>query len=212
MESGTDFARKPRAVGPRREEILAAALKLFSEHGIHAVSTRQIASAVGISQPSLYAFFPSKQAIEAEVCVRAFDELTSRLTEDLEMLRRGSSDICGLGRIYVDFGLAHPDAYRLAFMAEKPDPVSTVSSSGDSILAAGLKSFYILREAVGLTLGAGLSPQELELLAQSLWTALHGLVSLLLARPLFPWCEQKRLIEYHIARVFAGVARKRSAK
>ena len=203
MESETKFARKPKPIGPRREEILAVALKLFAEHGVYAVTTRQIASAVGISQPSLYAFFPSKQALEAEVCVRAFDELTSRITEGLDALKRGSCDICDLGKTYVDFGLTHPDAYRLAFMVEKPDPVSAASSSGDSVLAVSLKSFHVLREALRLTLGAGLPPQELELLAQSVWAALHGLVSLLLARPLFPWSERNRLIEFHITRIFA---------
>jgi AcrR family transcriptional regulator len=205
MKSETGFTRKPRPIGPRREEILAAALKLFGEHGMQAVTTRQIAAAVGISQPSLYAFFPNKQALEAEVCTRAFEELTSRITAGLAALKRGNSDISKLGRIYVDFGLAHPDAYRLAFMVEKPELASAASSGDDPILEAGLKAFYLLREAVGLTIGAGQRPQELELLAQSLWAALHGLVSLLLARPNFPWRKRNRLIEFYISRVFAPV-------
>lgn len=202
MKPETEFVRKPRPIGPRREEILAAALRLFSEHGMRAVTTRQIAAAVGISQPSLYAFFPNKQALVEEVCTRAFEELTARITAGLDALKRGNANICKLGRIYVDFGLANPDAYRLAFMAEKPEPTQAVSSGNDPMLAAGLKAFYLLREAVGLTVGAGLPPQELELLAQSQWAALHGLVSLLLARPNFPWRKQNRLIEFHIERVF----------
>jgi AcrR family transcriptional regulator len=203
MKSTTESVRKARPTGPRREEILAAALKLFGEHGMHAVTTRQIAAAVGISQPSLYAFFPNKQALEAEVCTRAFEELTARITKGLGALKRGKSDICRLGRIYIDFGLANPDAYRLAFMIEKPDPAHAIGSGDDPILTAGLKAFYLLREAVGLTIGACLPPQELELLAQSLWASLHGLVSLMLARPNFPWRKQNRLIEFHIARVCA---------
>lgn len=203
MKPTKESARKQRPIGPRREEILAAALKLFSEYGMQTVTTRQIAAAVGISQPSLYAFFPNKQALEAEVCTRAFEELTARITDGLEALKRGNTDICKLGRIYVDFGLANPDAYRLAFMVEKPEMVSTVESGDDPVLKAGLKAFNLLREAVGLTVGTGLPPQELELMAQSLWAALHGLVSLLLARPNFPWRKQNRLIEYHIARACA---------
>jgi AcrR family transcriptional regulator len=178
-------------------------MKLFSEYGMNAVTTRQIAAAVGISQPSLYAFFPNKQALEAEVCTRAFEELTARITAGLDALKRGKSNIHKLGRIYVDFGLAHTDAYRLAFMVEKPEPGSAGVSGDDPTLIAGLKAFYLLREAVGLTVGASLPPQELELLAQSHWAALHGLVSLLLARPNFPWKKRNRLIEFHIARVFS---------
>ncbi|HEX2559547.1 helix-turn-helix domain-containing protein, partial [Phenylobacterium sp.] len=40
--------RKPKGSGfERREEILAASLRLFGERGVHGVSTRQIAEAVG---------------------------------------------------------------------------------------------------------------------------------------------------------------------
>ena len=179
------------------------ALKLFSEHGMNAVTTRQIAAEVGISQPSLYAFFPNKQALAAEVCTRTFEELTVRITAGLDAIKRGNSNIHKLGRIYIDFGLAHPDAYRLAFMVEKPDLALAVGSGDDPMLEAGLKAFYLLREAVSFTVGAGLPQQELELLAQSHWAALHGLVSLLLARPNFPWKKRNRLIEFHIARVFS---------
>lgn len=205
MQPRTKTARKPRPIGPRREEILAAALKLFSEYGVHAVTTRQIAAAVGISQPSLYAFFPNKQALEGEVCVRVFDELTSRLTRGLNALKQGRCDIRELGTIYIGFGLTRPDAYRLAFMVEKSDPNAAVSAAGDSVLEASLRSIEVLREALRYTKGAALPPDQLELLAQSVWSGLHGLVSLLLARHLFPWCERKILIKFHIDRVFAGV-------
>jgi AcrR family transcriptional regulator len=36
---------------------------------------------------------------------------------------------------------------------------------------------------------------EVELASQTIWTAIHGLVSLLLARPEFPWLERERLID-----------------
>src|ERR1700687_1587249 len=36
---------------------------------------------------------------------------------------------------------------------------------------------------------------EGELASQTIWTAIHGLVSLLIARPEFPWLERERLID-----------------
>jgi len=36
---------------------------------------------------------------------------------------------------------------------------------------------------------------EVELAAQTIWMAIHGLVSLLIARPDFPWLERERLID-----------------
>ena len=46
-----------------RERILTAASRLFAERGYDGTSTRQIADAVGIRQPSLFHHFASKQAI-----------------------------------------------------------------------------------------------------------------------------------------------------
>jgi AcrR family transcriptional regulator len=50
-----------------RERILAAASRLFAERGYDGTSTRQIADAVGIRQPSLFHHFASKQAIMEEL-------------------------------------------------------------------------------------------------------------------------------------------------
>ena len=51
----------------RREEVLEAALALISEHGVAGASLRKLASRLGMSQPSLYHYFPSKEALVAEI-------------------------------------------------------------------------------------------------------------------------------------------------
>jgi len=66
---------KPRAARPkpastepaRREEVLETALTLVSEHGVAGASLRKLATELGISQPSLYHYFPSKDALVAAV-------------------------------------------------------------------------------------------------------------------------------------------------
>ena len=47
----------------RREEVLETALTLVSEHGIAGASLRKLASELGMSQPSLYHYFSSKNAL-----------------------------------------------------------------------------------------------------------------------------------------------------
>ena len=49
--------------GNKKQEILEAALELFSIQGFEATSVSQIADAVGIRKASLYSHFESKQAI-----------------------------------------------------------------------------------------------------------------------------------------------------
>lgn len=55
--------RRPYEAGRHKAKILDKALALFSSRGYDAVSVGEIAQAVGIKAPSLYNYFPSKQAI-----------------------------------------------------------------------------------------------------------------------------------------------------
>ena len=191
--------RRPKGAGPdRRRQILAEALKLFSEFGVHRVSTRQIAAAVGISQPSLYAHFPTKQAIVDEVCADAFALLTARMQAVLPP-GHGPEAMPALARVYIDFGLSEPDAYRVAFMIEALHEAADPAS--DPALKAGLQSYAVCRAAVAQAYGAGRDEAEIDVMAQSIWASLHGLVSLLIARPTFPWADRERLIEAHIGRL-----------
>ena len=57
-----------------RQRILTAASKLFAQKGYHGTSTREIATAVGIQQPSLFHHFGSKEAIMGELIDFDLDE------------------------------------------------------------------------------------------------------------------------------------------
>jgi len=180
----------------RREVILATALRLFSERGVQAVSTRQIAAAVGISQPSLYAHFPNKHALVSEVCVRAFQTLAAHM-QSISVERHDMGRLRATAQAYIDFALTQPDAYRIAFMIDEPlDDVS--EGKPGAALGAGLTCFMIHRTVVAEELGEGLSEDEISILAQSLWAGLHGLVSLMIARPEFPWAPREALISRHL--------------
>ncbi|MCG6497151.1 TetR/AcrR family transcriptional regulator [Kitasatospora sp. A2-31] len=60
---------------PRREELLAAAVRLFHRRGFDNVSTDQLGAAVGISGPSVYRHFESKQQLLAASLVRSRERL-----------------------------------------------------------------------------------------------------------------------------------------
>ena len=197
--------RTPRGRGfETRDEILDAALRLFSEHGVMGVSTRQIAGRVGISQPALYAHFRNRDDLLAELCERAFSELEQRLNtlpEDAMTDRTALLRVC---RFYIDFGLERPDAYRMAFMQEKRK--SPDEDLDPRFLAAGLTTFEAFQKRLARLVSLGLTrPGDARLLAQSLWAGLHGLVSLLLARGEFPWVERETLIARHLDLLADGV-------
>src|SRR5438034_5460246 len=51
----------------RREAIVRAALPLFARHGFANTTTKELASAAGVSEALLYKHFPSKESLYAEI-------------------------------------------------------------------------------------------------------------------------------------------------
>ena len=184
-----------RSRGSRREQILACALGLFAEHGLHNVSTRQIAQAAGVSQPSLYAHFPTRDAIAVELCCRAFGSLQSQLAHASQSETDPLARIRAIARTYIDFGLRNEAAYRVAFMLDMP---AEHVDENHRVLAAGVAAFGVLQNAFD-DLHADAGQGQLD--AQSAWAAMHGLVSLLLVRPQFPFADRDLLIETHLQRI-----------
>jgi AcrR family transcriptional regulator len=182
----------------RREQILNHALRLFIEHGIQNVTTRKIAQAVGISQPSLYAHFKSRDEIAIELSERAFALLSSRMTDAATLTGTPYERLYRMGQEYVAFGLEHSAAYRVAFMLER---TSLKPEGHEAIHKTGMQGFEILHDLFKEVRGS--DDEDTAALAQSTWASMHGLVALLLARAEFPWVGREKLIQAHIDRVCA---------
>ncbi len=182
----------------RREQILEHALRLFVANGIQHVSTRQIAQAVGISQPSLYAHFKSRDAIAVELSERAFSLFSERMADAAAAGGTATERLRRMGKEYVAFGLEHSAAYRVAFMLERPN---AGLAGHDAVHKAGMASFQILHDLFREVHGT--DDDVTAARAQSTWASMHGLVALLLAREEFPWVERDMLIRLHLDRVCA---------
>lgn len=64
----------------RREEMLAAAVALFSRKGYHATTVRDIADEVGMQSGSLYAHIASKEDLLDEIVRQAADRFMAAIT------------------------------------------------------------------------------------------------------------------------------------
>jgi len=78
MTAGSTAAIRPRN---RRQLIVEAAGRVFSEHGYHAASMEEIAAGVGITAAALYRHFPNKYALFAECANVMVDRLVAALDE-----------------------------------------------------------------------------------------------------------------------------------
>lgn len=65
----------------RREQILDAALRCFSRRGFHASTMQDISSDAGISVGLIYRYFPSKEAVVADLAERHKSKLRAVLEE-----------------------------------------------------------------------------------------------------------------------------------
>lgn len=94
-----------------RAKILTEARTLFGRRGFNDASLREIAEAVGVKTPSLYAHFPSKEALYQAV----YAEVVVEHTEFFDSLVRESADIPPLDRLReLLAGIAH-------YYRERPD-------------------------------------------------------------------------------------------
>ncbi len=67
MTNSAEKKGKTRIQREKRKQILEAALDVFSQFGFRGSTIDQIAKAAGLSKPNLLYYFPSKDAIHAEL-------------------------------------------------------------------------------------------------------------------------------------------------
>ena len=159
-----------------RERILAVATELLAEKGPTRTSTRAICLAAGVTAPTLYHHFKTKDRLfEAVVAdgFRRFMEGKAQATarEDaLENLRGGFDQ-------YVAFAVSNPSLYAVIFDRTNAERLPKGAEQAYGMLTHLLSK---AEEGRGLRVGT-------ELAAQAVWAAAHGVASLLISRPAFGW-------------------------
>jgi AcrR family transcriptional regulator len=202
-------SRRPKGHGEElRHEILAAAEQLLVETASEeAVSIRAVADAVGVTPPSIYRHFPDKQNLLFEVCAIQFTRLDEWLAAALADHDDPVEAIQATGRAYVEFGRAHPEHYRIMFMGRAD---LTPEQYDDEVFAEG-SAFPTLLAFVERGIADGRlrtdSPAGVNAFAitVSLWAVVHGLTSLLVAKPAFPWGDVDLVIDTTLDRCLHGL-------
>jgi AcrR family transcriptional regulator len=186
-------ARARRGEGEKlHQQILDAATRLLVETGDEeAVSIRAVAEAVGVTPPSIYLHFADKNELIFAICERYFDEL-DRMTSEAA---RGTDDpvesIMLRGRAYVRFGLDNPEPYRVLFMRKPTD--TPLPFQYEKIMSSS--AFGHLFEDVVRGIGSGRIQGEPMLVSVFLWSVVHGITSLLISKPNFPWPDVDALVD-----------------
>jgi AcrR family transcriptional regulator len=106
----------PEGVTPpgTRGKILHAALALYAEAGFHGTSIRAVAAQVGINSATLYAHYPSKEQVLADLVLIGHQELAVRLNGAVEALPPDAGAVEQLAALTRAHVLMHTDYPLLA--------------------------------------------------------------------------------------------------
>jgi AcrR family transcriptional regulator len=190
----------PRGQGERlRAQLIQAAEELVAETGdAGQLSLRAVAARVGVAATSVYLHFADLDQLKIALVERGFAELAA------------VRDAAGVGtddpgemlvkrcQAYARFGVEHPGLYQLMFGPELP--ASLAYQAGRS---PGRDALEVLAESIRRCQADGSAADDADpvRLAMLVWTALHGLASLRVTRPSFPWPPLDELVAETVRRL-----------
>jgi AcrR family transcriptional regulator len=165
------------------DSLLDAALELIEEGGSHAITVRAVATRAGVAPMGVYSRFGSKDGLLEALFLQGFDGLHAAITE------ASGAD-----------ALAHPHLYELMFRQ-----MLELELSAESLERAE-QTFSELVGRVGDAMAAGLLAKGDEVdVAQQMWNAMHGAVTLELAGVTFS-AHPERTFASMIDSLLAGLA------
>ena len=197
--------RRAREKEELRQEILNAARELFAKHGYENVSMRKIAEKIDYSPTTIYLYFKDKGELCRSICEetftklgKEFEDIVASTSDPIEQLRRA-------GRAYIEFGVSHPNHYKVTFMGAGHSG-DMEDEKLDFHGSMGGKCFLHLRAIVEECVRQGkFRPVDVDATSQAHWAVVHGITSLLITHPHFPWVGKERLVEQVIDVMIRGL-------
>ena len=154
---------------------------------------RRIADRIEYSPTAIYFHFRDKEALLKQLCDNDFGALAhqfadiARIPDPIDRLRQ-------TGYAYARFGIDFPNHYRLMFMTPHPpiDPAEQELEQGNPEEDAYAFLKLIVTEALaGGRFREGLD--DADLIAQTIWAGMHGVVSLNIAKCNDGWVDWRPL-------------------
>lgn len=200
MTEAPERRRNPRGQGARlRADLLRAATDLIAEsRGQSELTLRRIARQVGITPTSVYLHFPDIDHLKVAVVEEGY----ALLDEAREAAGAGLDDpaerLLVRCRAYCRFAIDHPGHYRLMYGPELPPTMAI-----DADRSPGRRALQQLADGIERCRAAGLIGPDLDphRRAISVWAGMHGLVTLRIDRPHFPWPPLEEMADEMVTRL-----------
>lgn len=204
--------RREREKTELRAKILDAARQLILEQGVDAISMRKIADRIEYSATAIYQHFPDKEALLHAMCERDFEHLR------LEMAERAAAadpvdQIILMGLAYLRFAVLYPGHFRVMFMTPRAHPLQMTQADRAKQGDPSTDGFAAFKLMIAAAIAAGrFRPEvtDVELVAQVLWAAVHGVAALHVAKqedPWVPWRPLDQRVRLALGAVVRGMLR-----
>jgi AcrR family transcriptional regulator len=171
-----------------RAQILQAAREAALGKGFESLSMRALAEKLGCSHGNLYLHFKTKEQLFDCLVEESFAQLAATMrslrqtmpdTDPVEFLKLA-------GRAYVEFGLRNPGAYEFAFILRRPGRQRRLKPHRAYLDLQAIVARCVEEKRFG--------PIDVDAASQAVWAAAHGITSLFILRPGFPWADKETLI------------------
>ena len=167
-------SRKEREKAEMRGLIVNASHDIFKEKGYDGLNIRNIAERIEYSPATIYLYYKDKNeifyALQYEAAAAKRDHMLPAVSIEDPWKR-----LIEFGRLYVDFGLKHPDWYDLLFLTRAP--MEHIENQECWSLGMATHAFFV--ETVQACVDARyFKSTDTATIAYTLWCHAHGLVSL----------------------------------
>jgi AcrR family transcriptional regulator len=174
-----------------RKLILDASIKLFIEEGFGNVTIRRIADLIEYSPTTVYLYFKDKDEILAALHDVGFQKL-QEYNKDLAAINNPLLRLHKMGENYLSFGMENPEFYDLMFIMD--EPMKKLAEEGCEWLP-GDAAIGVLKATVTECMEKGfIIKGDPHLVSLSVWSFVHGLVSLAIRDRMEKFVTQKEML------------------
>jgi AcrR family transcriptional regulator len=204
-KKSSSAAPAPYHHGDLRSALIAEARRELEAVGVHDMSLRQLARAVGVSEAAPSRHFDGKMGLLAAIAASGFQDLIALRRQALDRIEGKLARAYEMMRIYVTFAQEHKGLFDLMIgprVVRKTDYTELAEAANESfeLFAASVRDYA--REY-------GWASSDMGLVTHAAWSVEHGLATLIIGerlnaedRPI----DVEKMIHFSLALLLSGIA------